>query len=634
MQVAGEYGQRDVDQGKAIGGTTKSPKVDSLALDSFKLNKVFANKEITNIRFPIRLKVTLPFLILAFIIAIVGAYVLTRVVLDTVEERFTNQLIETRKLASEWVVQEEDKLLETLRLISHTNGSAEAVVDDDSEALREISYPLLLNASVEALEIIDTSGTSLLSLHHRAGGRIEDYEISQGDTSFKDSDLVENVLNEEVDRFGDKFAGVVSVPWGDYIYVSGPLYDQNQELAGVILVGNSLAEVAQGIREATLSQVTIYDLNGEEINTTFMDSNSSISQEIKAEILSRQENESYMRERIALGIAYTELLAPLEVRSGADVGFLGTSLAQTFLIRASSGTQFQIFSFATISFLLLIAAGIFISGRFTRPLLKVVDASSEVAAGNLDVAVIPTGNDEVTALACSFNKMVSSLQHSKSDLIQAHQDTIEAYDRTIEGWCKALELRDNVTEGHTYRVTNMTVKMAHYMGFSEDEIIHVRRGALMHDIGKMAIPDSILKKPGALTDNEWQVMRKHPVYAYDMLHRIAYLKPALTIPYCHHEKWDGTGYPRGLKGEEIPLEARIFAIADVWDALSSDRPYRSALPAFKVQRIIEESSSSHFDPLVVNVFLHLNEALFASDGETAYLSNPTESLPKYFVDKV
>ena len=634
MQVAGKYGQRDVDQGKAIGSATKSPKADALALDSFNKKKVFTNKKITSIRFPIRLKVILPYLILAFLIAMAGAYILTQIVLDTVEERFTNQLIETRKLASEWVVQEEDKLLETLRLITHTNGTAEAVAEEDSDSLREISYPLLLNASTEALEIIDLSGTSLLSLHHVAGGRIEEYEVSRGDTTIQEWDLVKNVLEKKVDKFGDKFAGIVSVPWGDYLYVSGPLYNQNQELVGVILVGSSLTEVAKGIREATLSQVTIYDLNGQEINTTFMNSNSSISQEIKTEILSRQENESFIRERTATGIAYKEILAPLEVRSGADVGFLGTSLPQTFLIRTSSGTKFQIFSFTTISFLFLIAAGIFIADRFTRPLLKVVDASSEVAAGNLDIAVIPTGNDEVTALAHSFNKMVSSLQHSKSELILAHQDTIDAYDRTIEGWCKALELRDNVTEGHTYRVTDMTVKIARHLGFTEDEMIHVRRGALMHDIGKMAIPDSILKKPGPLTDDEWREMRKHPVYAYDMLHRIAYLKPALTIPYCHHEKWDGSGYPRGLKGEEIPLEARIFAIADVWDALSSDRPYRSALPAFEVQRIIEESSGSHFDPLVVKVFLHLNEALFASDGETAYLSNPTESLPEYFVDKV
>jgi HD-GYP domain-containing protein (c-di-GMP phosphodiesterase class II) len=634
MQVAGKYGQRDVDQGKAIGGATKSPKADALALDSFNKKKVFTNKKITSIRFPIRLKVILPYLILAFLIAMAGAYILTRVVLDTVEERFTNQLIETRKLASECVVQEEDKLLETLRLITHTNGTAEAVAEEDSDSLRDISYPLLLNASVETLEIIDISGTSLLSLHHRAGGRIEDYDVSRGGTSIQEWDLVKNVLDKKVDKFGDKFAGIVSAPWGDYLYVSGPLYDHNQELAGVILVGNSLVEVAQGIREATLSQVTIYDLNGQEINTTFLNSNSSISQEINAEIVSRQEDESFMRERVASGIAYQEILAPLEVRSGADIGFLGTSLAQTFLIRASSGTKFQIFSFTTISFLFLIAAGIFIADQFTRPLLKVVDASSEVADGNLDIAVIPTGNDEVTALTQSFNKMVSSLQHSKSELIQAHEDTIEAYDRTIEGWCKALELRDNVTEGHTYRVTDMTVKIARHLGFSEGEIVHVRRGALMHDIGKMAIPDSILKKPGALTDDEWQEMRKHPVYAYDMLHRIAYLKPSLIIPYCHHEKWDGTGYPRGLKGEEIPLEARIFAIADVWDALSSERPYRSALPTSEVFKIITESSGSHFEPRVVNTFLGLYETILSDVEVPADHSNLTESLPENFVDKV
>jgi HD-GYP domain-containing protein (c-di-GMP phosphodiesterase class II) len=148
------------------------------------------------------------------------------------------------------------------------------------------------------------------------------------------------------------------------------------------------------------------------------------------------------------------------------------------------------------------------------------------------------------------------------------------------------------------------------MNIGDHELVQVRPGALLHDIGKMGIPDRILLKPGPLTEEEWAIMRKHPVYAYDMLSPISYLKSALDIPYCHHEKWDGPGYPRGLQGDQIPLVARIFAVVDVWDALSSDRPYRSAWPAQKVNQYIVDQSGKHFDPRIVKAFmslLHINE---------------------------
>ncbi len=589
MQIAGKHERLNRDAGSLKDDALRRPEFSDLLAEPDSIEEHGIPREIPKVRFPIRMKVTLPYLLLALVIAMVGAYVVTRIVFDTIEERFTNQLIETGKLASEWVVREEDKLLETLRLIAHTDGTAEALMSENAEALREISFPLLINYSVAALEIIDTSGTSILSLRHREGGLIEEYDVSRGSTYFQDQKITERVLNEQSDYLGDKFAGIESAPWGNYLYVSGPIYNQDRDLIGAILVGDTLADVARGIREATLSQVTIYNLEGQEITTTFLDSRPDIDEETIERIASRQDVESFLQEITAANISYKEILAPLEVRSGEDVGFIATSLAQTFLVQASNVTRFQVFAFATTAFLFIIAAGVFIADRFTKPLLKVVRASSEVASGNLDVTITPTGSDEITSLAHSFNKMVASLQQSKADLVQAHESTIEAYDRTIEGWCKALELRDDVTEGHTQRVTDMTVSMARRMGFSDEQLLHLRRGALMHDIGKMAIPDSILKKPASLNDQEWQVMRNHPYYAYEMLHRIAYLKPALTIPYCHHEKWDGTGYPRGLKEDEIPLEARIFAIADVWDALRSDRPYREAMAKMRASKGISSS---------------------------------------------
>ena len=193
------------------------------------------------------------------------------------------------------------------------------------------------------------------------------------------------------------------------------------------------------------------------------------------------------------------------------------------------------------------------------------------------------------------------------ELQQSHTDLILAYDATIEGWSRALELRDKETEGHTERVAEMTLRLARAFGFSEDEIVHIRRGALLHDIGKMAIPDAILLKPGKLTDEEMALMREHPRRAYEMLLPIAYLRPALDIPYCHHEKWDGTGYPRGLKGEEIPLAARLFAVADVYDALTSDRPYRPAWSPDEAREYIRQQAGKCFDPRVVEVFLQMTK---------------------------
>jgi len=191
-----------------------------------------------------------------------------------------------------------------------------------------------------------------------------------------------------------------------------------------------------------------------------------------------------------------------------------------------------------------------------------------------------------------------------------HRSNIEltlAYDTTLEGWSKALDLdlRDKETEGHTQRVIEMTLRIAQVLGIPEEELIHIRRGALLHDIGKMGIPDSILLKPGPLTEEEWVIMRRHPVYAYEMLYPIAYLHPALDIPYCHHERWDGTGYPRKLKGEEIPLSGRIFAVVDVWDAVTSDRPYRKAWTSKKALNYIQNQAGKHFNPQIVDIFITL-----------------------------
>jgi len=202
------------------------------------------------------------------------------------------------------------------------------------------------------------------------------------------------------------------------------------------------------------------------------------------------------------------------------------------------------------------------------------------------------------AIAIDNSELFEGLQRANLELTLA-------YDTTLEGWVRALDLRDKETEGHTQRVANTTVTLARAMGIPESALIHVRRGALLHDIGKIGIPDAILHKPGPLTEAEWDIVRKHPIYAYELLSPITYLRPAVDIPYCHHEKWAGSGYPRQLKGEQIPLVARIFAIVDVWDALSYDRPYRKGWDKARVLEYILSQSNTHFDPKVVDKFVDM-----------------------------
>ncbi|MCX5717744.1 MAG: PAS domain S-box protein [Nitrospirae bacterium] len=201
-----------------------------------------------------------------------------------------------------------------------------------------------------------------------------------------------------------------------------------------------------------------------------------------------------------------------------------------------------------------------------------------------------------TAIAIDNATLFNELQSSNIEITRA-------YDSTLVGWSRALDLRDKETEGHSQRVTGLTMQIARAVGLTESELVHIRRGALLHDIGKLGIPDSILLKSSPLNEEEWEIMKQHPIYAYQMLSPINFLRPALDIPYCHHEKWDGTGYPHGLTGEDIPIAARIFAAADVWDALCSARSYRGA---FKEEKAVEHMRSlegTHFDPEVLTVFL-------------------------------
>lgn len=577
------------------------------------------------VRFPLRAKITIPYLLLAIGLAIGAGYVVMRIVFDTTDERFSNQLIETEKLCVEWMVREENRLLKTLRMLSFTEGMASAMEAKDSQRLGDLAIGVAAAQGEEEVILLNTQGEVVLGIQKSPGGSEADYilEYSNG-ADFGALPFVNNVLSGLVDSQGDKYSGL-AVHNGSYVfYVSGPVRNSQEQVVGVALVGKTLRTISNQLREETLAQISFYDTNGKILVTTLAEPQ-PLESYAAAQLVSAKKTSS-LRRKLSdgrsfniLDLSYTELLGPWQIRDSEVAGLLGASMINNYWITASTPTRLQVGGIVSLLVLLVFVVGVEIADRITYPIQGLVSASSQVAAGNLDVRLPVGGNDEVGYLTETFNLMVANLDKSRLDLIQA-------YDETITGWATMLDQRDQDTEGHTRRVTELTMEVTRRFGFSEEEMVHVRRGALLHDIGKMSVPDRILKKKGKLTPEEWDIMRLHPTVAYEVLYPIEYLRPALEIPYGHHERWDGSGYPRGLSGDEIPLAARIFSVVDVWDAMTSDRPYRPAMEHQVVINHIFAERGKMFDPQVVDVFWSVIRRAYPELVAPVLLSEPKEGL--------
>ena len=559
---------------------------------------------VPRVRIPIRAKITVPFLVLSLILAVVAAYVITQLVTENVVERYNKQLFEAGKISSELLVNYEAELLETQRLLANVEGVPSAIISKNPDQLRDLTLGIIANNQQEAVEYLDLQGNHLLSVHHVSGGNPEDYEITTGGQSFFSSlEIVKKILDRQSDARGDKFADFVATDSGNFLYVSGPVFDTQNELAGVVLVGKSLPTLAGDMHAKTFAQISFYNLSGQAIYSTLPFSH-NLTPELAAQAISLKDTSStkldlsVQRNVDVANIPFAEILGSWEVRGDHQIGVLGVALSKNALVETSTVSRWQIFLLVGVSFFLIILIGIILSNTITRPLLRLVQASKKVAEGDLNIIVNPQSNDEISVLTESFNTMVASLH-------QSHTQLIQSYDETLEGWAKALELRDKETEGHSRRVTDLAVRLAAEMGFQDQALINIRRGALLHDIGKMGIPDAILHKNGLLDEEEWKIIRCHPQGGYDLVKQIDFLAPALEIPLAHHEKWDGSGYPRGLKGEEIPMAARIFAVVDVFDAMTNDRPYRKAMPRAEVIQYLKEQSGIHFNATVVDMFIRV-----------------------------
>jgi putative nucleotidyltransferase with HDIG domain len=264
---------------------------------------------------------------------------------------------------------------------------------------------------------------------------------------------------------------------------------------------------------------------------------------------------------------------------------------------------------------------------FVKPLLSILGRPPGIFApliydgkikGMLNIVGPALTENDIPTMRAFANQIAVALENARlvRNLQSANEQLENAYQKTLEGWVQALDLRDNETMGHTMRVAEETVRFANFLGIADDDMPQIRRGALLHDIGKMSVPDSILRKPAPLSEAEWLVMKQHPLTAYQWLSAIDYLKSAIDIPHYHHEHWDGSGYVHGLSGEDIPYWARIFAVVDVWDAMRSDRPYRKAFSEKETLKYIKEQSGQLFDPTIVEAFLAMRAGKKTGSGWT------------------
>ncbi|MBN2115745.1 MAG: HAMP domain-containing protein [Anaerolineales bacterium] len=564
-------------------------------------------------RLSIRVKLTLPYVLLSLLVGLGGGVIVTQLMLDLVDKRFEKQLTETRKLAAELMVNEEDRLLETLRLLAYTEGISTAISQKDRDEIIPLAYPVTFNAGEDVVLVLDQDGTVLAAML-----RVKDtneYDFPEISEKLDTLPFVARLIRQEVDEAGDKYSGMSDAKWGTYFFVSGPVKDQDGDVVGFILVGESLKGIVDKISAETLGRATLYDTEFHPIISNLSELPPAPANITAETVLQSKDTDSLFRDMKIDNIDYTEVLGAWEIRGSEDIGILGTALPQDFVVQTSRITRWNVALEILLAITTAILLGVSLAGAITRPILRLKNAASEISKGNLEVSVDMDGNDEVAVLARSFNEMARNLRRSEKSLIQA-------YDKTIEGWVKALELRDRETLGHTLRAANMTMALARLMGIEENDLQNIWRGVLLHDIGKMGIPDSILLKEGPLDYWERKIMERHPALARDMLNQIEFLRPCMDIPTCHHEKWDGSGYPDGLAGEEIPISARLFMIVDVWDALTSNRPYRQAWSEQDALKYIKEQSGKHFDPKVVEAFVELIETGFFHKNDQKTIPSP------------
>ena len=544
-------------------------------------------------RLPIRYKIILPFAVLLVFVGVVGTGVATARLTSAASAEFDASLLHSSLLANQALAQLEADRVAQLRAAANTVGVGDAVAAGDRAALTRLLTPIAANAEPANLEIqiLDANAGQMVGIHGAPAGP-DIAAIPAGATAFREIPAVANVLAGRSDALGERYLFIFGSVVGPTVYWVGPVRDNLGDVVGAVLIGQQLAEIAQ-----SLPGSAFYDRSGH-----LMASSVPTPAPLASSTLDQITPQNSVRFNDAVaGHTYGSLFSEWTMR-GTSLGYLAVQASADQLESSIVQVRLILTIVFTAAGLLTLLVGGVTASLLTRPIDLLVRSMRLISAGDLHHRAAVTSKDEVGFLAQTFNEMAASLESTTVELEAT-------YFASMEALARAIDARDPSTFGHSERVAAISVQIADEMGVSGADREALRRGALLHDIGKIGIEDRVLRKPGPLSAEEASDMQEHPRIGHEMLKGLRFLEPSLPGVLHHHERWDGGGYPVGLSGPQIPLAVRILTVADVFDAMTSDRPYRAELSVEAATRAIRHDAGIRFDPEVVSAFLKRRDGI-------------------------
>jgi len=489
----------------------------------------------------------------------------------------------------------EQRQLTDLRALTGTQGVPQAIEKKNLGALGALLYPAIANQLPDQLSaaVIDRGANGILSLRANPANAAQCVCQTNVTASWPHlSDVLLGISDTE----GPKFAGLTGSGRATMLYTIGPVLDRSK-VVGAIVVAEPVSALLESVRKQNSFDVSLYDPNGTLLAATtgFPVAKGTLATADREQVLASTGTRTSAVLRRVGGTGSDEMFfVPVQVR-GAVVAYAAVLVSGSIVGDASQSLPPLLLGIFVAALSLTLITGLFVARMINRPLGQLLRATDEVSAGNLAYRAAVSSSDEIGRLARHFNRMTQTLEEKSQQLEASTEETVQAL-------ASAIDARDAYTHGHSVRVSQYSVELARALGVQESEIEAIRRGCLVHDIGKIGVPDHILGKPGPLTADEEGEMRLHPITGYGMLRRLNSYQDVLDMVLHHHERWDGTGYPHQLAGEEIPVRARLVAVADTLDAMTSRRPYRTAFTFARAAREIEKGAGSQFDPVMVEAF--------------------------------
>ncbi len=543
-------------------------------------------------RLPIRYKIILPFAVLLVFVGVVGTGVATARLTSEASAEYDGKLLDSSVVANQSLAQLEADRVAQLRAATNTVGVPEGLAAGDRVALERLLTPIAANAQPASLviQVLNQGGGNVVTiLGGPSGGSAS--AVSGDPVDFTQVPAVARALAGRSDAFGDRYLFLLTEAPHPMLYWVGPVRG-NGVVVGAILIGQRLADVAQAIQGSAF-----YGLDGQLLASS-LSSPTALDPATMRRITGQ--NAAPLDDSQA-GHNYRSLFSEWLMR-GTTLGYLGVQVNTDQL----EGSVIQVRLILTLVFtaaaLLTLLVGGVTASLLTRPIDLLVRSMRTISAGDLHHRAPVKSHDEIGYLAQALNEMASSLEE-KTAALQ------ETYFASMEALARAIDARDPSTFGHSARVAAISLEIAEELGMSPNDREALRRSALLHDIGKIGVEDRVLRKPGPLSAEEAGDMQEHPRIGHDMLKGLRFLEPSLPGVLHHHERWDGRGYPYGLAGSQIPLAVRILTVADVFDAMTSDRPYRKDMGVEQATDGIRHDAGIRFDADVVTAFLKRRDAI-------------------------